>query len=97
MNVGCCRNCGIAELNGDLRDEDTAGFVFFHEQSTEGMLETITSDEQTELYLYFGSFTRSDAKNRAVGKRAVGSLRAVCGVVWRGAPGDTAELDSVAE
>ncbi|KAL3448038.1 hypothetical protein BJX65DRAFT_307323 [Aspergillus insuetus] len=82
MNFTCCATCGIEEISED-RDEDTRGYVFFHEQDMEGVVVG-----GGELSLVFGSFTRSDKKNRAVGEVIVRSLRrAGAKVEWEGEAG----------
>ncbi|KFY13682.1 hypothetical protein V492_03099 [Pseudogymnoascus sp. VKM F-4246] len=82
MNFACCRTCAISELAGDCDEDETRGYVFFHEQITEGLVKGGNVD------LYFGSFTRSERKNIDVGKRVVGSLRkAGLRVEWEGDPG----------
>ncbi|CEL04179.1 hypothetical protein ASPCAL05310 [Aspergillus calidoustus] len=79
MNFTCCATCGIGEIAED-RDEDTRGYVFFHEQDMEGV-----AMDGRELSLVFGSFSRSEKKNRAVGEVIVRSLRRVgVKVEWEG-------------
>ncbi|KAL2869381.1 uncharacterized protein BJX67DRAFT_370941 [Aspergillus lucknowensis] len=69
MNLACCQRCGVDEISGD-RDEDvTRGYVFFHEQDTEGVV------DGGDLHLAFGSFTKSERKNIDVGSIIVRSLR----------------------
>jgi hypothetical protein len=78
MNCGCCNTCGIAELRED-NDDDTRGYVFFHEQATESVLDC------GYLYLTFGSFSKSVRRNREVGGTIVRSLRrAGLRVEWSG-------------
>ena len=36
MNFTCCRSCGLAEIGGEVEDEEnTSGFVFFHYDDTD--------------------------------------------------------------
>ncbi|KAJ0423522.1 hypothetical protein BJY00DRAFT_310178 [Aspergillus carlsbadensis] len=82
MNFTCCTTCGIDEVSED-RDDDTCGYVFFHEQDMEGV-----AMNGGELSLVFGSFTRSERKNCAVGEVIVRSLRrAGVRVEWEGDAG----------
>jgi hypothetical protein len=69
MNFTCCATCGIEEISED-RDEDTRGYVFFHEQDMEAV-----AMDGGELSLVFGSFSKSDKKNCAVGEVIARSLR----------------------
>ncbi|KAL2837467.1 hypothetical protein BJY01DRAFT_251427 [Aspergillus pseudoustus] len=79
MNLACCQTCGIAEISGDS-DEDTRGYVFFHAQDTETV-----ALEGGDLSLAFGSFTKSERRNRAIGDVTVKSLRrAGLSVEWDG-------------
>ncbi|KAL3491055.1 hypothetical protein BJX62DRAFT_205778 [Aspergillus germanicus] len=107
MNFTCCATCGVEEISED-RDEDTRGYVFFHEQDMEGV-----AMDGGELSLVFGSFTRSERKNRAVGEVIVRSLRragvkvewdgearkrirVVCGE-WRKRAGEDEEVEDVGD
>ena len=77
MNFACCQTCGVAEISGESDEDDDKGYVFFHEQDTEGAVES------GDLYLAFGSFTQSEKKNLSVGDTIVRSLRrAGLSVVW---------------
>ncbi|KAK3192872.1 hypothetical protein K4F52_001229 [Lecanicillium sp. MT-2017a] len=81
MNCACCNSCGIAEL-GEDRDSDTRGYVFFHEQTTESVM------DDGDLYLAYGSFSKSVRRNREVGETIVRSLRrAGLRVEWSGDEG----------
>jgi hypothetical protein len=78
INQMCCNTCGREEVAED-RDEDTRGYVFFHEQETESVV------NGGDLHLAFGSFTKSEKKNRIVGDIIVRSLRwAGLSVEWTG-------------
>ncbi|KAH7176144.1 hypothetical protein EDB81DRAFT_596947, partial [Dactylonectria macrodidyma] len=68
MNLTCCQTCGVEEISGD-RDDDSRGYVFFHEQDTEGVI------AGGDLALAFGSFTKSEKKTRDVGDIIARSLR----------------------
>jgi Fe-S oxidoreductase len=82
MNFTCCATCGAEEISED-RDEDTRGYVFFHEQDLEGV-----AVGGGELSLVFGSFSKSDKRNRAVGEIIARSLRrAGVKVEWEGEAG----------
>ncbi|KAL2802874.1 hypothetical protein BJX63DRAFT_425737 [Aspergillus granulosus] len=79
MNFTCCQTCGIDEISGD-QDEDSRGYVFFHKQDTEGV--TLNGED---LCLAFGSFKKSEKRNRAVGEVIVRSLkRGGLRVEWEG-------------
>ncbi|KAJ5439526.1 uncharacterized protein N7458_010524 [Penicillium daleae] len=87
MNYTCCRTCGVAEIGGDS-DENTQGYVFFHEQGTERLVSC------GRILLYFGSFTDSESKNEAIGKAIVGSLRSGgLSVEWSGDPTTAIEVN----
>jgi hypothetical protein len=51
MNFECCNNCGSTALWNVVKENNLKGYVFFHEQSTERML------DYNELMLYYGSST----------------------------------------
>ncbi|KAM5353030.1 hypothetical protein ACJZ2D_017096 [Fusarium nematophilum] len=68
MNFTCCQTCGVEEISED-RDEDSRGYVFFHEQDTKCVI------SGRDLLLAFGSFTKSEKKTRDVGDIIVRSLR----------------------
>lgn len=80
MNQGCCKTCGREQVAED-RDDDTRGYVFFHEQETESIV------KGGDLHLTFGSFTKSKKKDQEVGDVVVRSLRrAGLSVKWTGDP-----------
>lgn len=69
MNFTCCQTCGISEAFGEADEDDVTGYVFFHEQDTEYLV------DGGVLSLRFGSFTKSKRKNERVGNIIVKSLR----------------------
>lgn len=88
MNFTCCRTCGISEAYGEADADDVNGYVFFHEQDTEDVV------EGGELRLRYGSFTKSKRKNEHVGDVIVKSLRrAGLRVSWANDGGIVVECD----
>lgn len=69
MNFTCCQGCGISEIGQDVDDDDTYGYVFFHEQDTEAAVDGMG------LSLAFGSFTKSKRKSELVADKIIKSLR----------------------
>jgi len=75
----CCANCGHGEIQDEL-DEDSIGYVFFHNQSTDRAV----ADGQ--LYLYYGACEQQRAAE--VGGLIVAELIAAgLPVKWSGDPG----------
>lgn len=76
MNFTCCQTCGAQALSED-RDDDSRGYVFFHEQHTEGVVASsgLGGSGGGVLPLVYGSFTRSEKKTHEVGDIIVKSLR----------------------
>ena len=65
-NFACCARCGHGEIRAEM-DEDSRGYVFFHEQRTEAAV------RDGLLYLYFGAGESHDAAD--VARDVVGRLR----------------------
>ncbi|PGH02403.1 hypothetical protein AJ79_07635 [Helicocarpus griseus UAMH5409] len=82
MNFACCRTCGVSEIGEDRDDEDeTVGFAFFHEQTTEGFVEYPGSN----IMVYYGTFPRSKVKAADVAGTVVRVLRrGRLSVEWNG-------------
>ncbi|PGH02033.1 hypothetical protein AJ80_08927 [Polytolypa hystricis UAMH7299] len=79
MNHECCQTCALATLGHDRDEDETKGYVFFHEQTTESVV------EGGDVYLYHGSFTKSEKKNEEVARTIVRVLRrAGLTVQWEG-------------
>ncbi|MFJ9771644.1 DUF6891 domain-containing protein [Kitasatospora sp. NPDC101157] len=99
MDFTCCAGCGYAEIGGEA-DEDSRGFVFFHQQDTEA------AAAGRGLMLRYGTFrtaeepsggpgeesddeAEEDAGRRTaeVGRAVVAALEAVgLPVEWNGSP-----------
>ncbi|MER7668937.1 hypothetical protein ABTY61_10735 [Kitasatospora sp. NPDC096128] len=90
MDFTCCAGCGYAEIGGEA-DEDSRGFVFFHQQDTEA------AAAGRGLMLRYGGFRtgeESDAANEAAERRTVEIGWAVVAAVesvglpveWDGSP-----------
>jgi hypothetical protein len=89
MNFTCCNTCGSAEIGGDRQEEDR-GYAFFHEQSME------TAISNGELYINFGSFSRSVTRDVEVGKTIVRALKkAGLTVKWNNDPDTKIKVESV--
>lgn len=65
-NFACCARCGHGEIRAEM-DEDSRGYVFFHQQRTEAAV------RDGLLYLYFGAGKSHDAVH--VAQEVVGRLR----------------------
>jgi hypothetical protein len=65
-NFACCARCGHGEIRGEM-DEDSRGYVFFHQQRTEAAV------RDDLLYLCFGAAAAYDPVD--VGREVVGRLR----------------------
>ncbi len=77
-NFTCCNTCGTTEIGAEA-DENSRGYVFFHQQDTE------RAAEGGGLYLAFGTFGAGDAA--AVGREVVAALEAAgLRVQWNGSP-----------
>ncbi|WP_406197971.1 hypothetical protein OH807_13290 [Kitasatospora sp. NBC_01560] len=88
MDFTCCASCGYEEIGGEA-DDDSRGFVFFHQQDTEG------AAAGRGLMLRFGGFrTDGESKESAEGRtteigREVAAALEAAGltVEWDGSPG----------
>ncbi|MFD5463820.1 DUF6891 domain-containing protein [Kitasatospora sp. NPDC127059] len=95
MDFTCCAGCGYAEIGGEA-DEDSVGFVFFHQQDTEA------AAAGHGLMLRYGAFRTGEESDEeldeesaaAAGRRTVEVGRAVAAVLeavglpveWDGSP-----------
>lgn len=57
-DFACCAQCGHAEIRGEM-EEDSRGYVFFHQQRTEAAV------LDGELYLYYGARSPHPAEDVA--------------------------------
>lgn len=48
QNFSCCGTCGSAEAAGEMYEDNSRGYIYFHEQDTETLIET------GETYLGYG-------------------------------------------
>jgi hypothetical protein len=79
-NFTCCRTCGTAEIGAE-RAEGDRGFVYFHEQCTEG------AAAGHGLMLLYGGFDGSADTTTAVGHEVVAALAAAgLSTQWDGTP-----------
>ncbi|GAA5214807.1 DUF6891 domain-containing protein [Streptomyces thinghirensis] len=79
-NFTCCRGCGTTEIGAER--EGARGFVFFHQQSTEG------AAEGYGLALHYGGFDGSENTTTAVGHEVVAAFTAAgLSTEWNGDPG----------
>ncbi|MFF4544119.1 DUF6891 domain-containing protein [Streptomyces sp. NPDC001406] len=75
----CCRGCGLSEIGAERKG--ARGFVFFHQQVTEG------AAEGYGLSLYYGGFDGSAETTTAVGHEVVAALTgAGLSTEWDGSP-----------
>ncbi|MEU8539117.1 hypothetical protein AB0C52_03805 [Streptomyces sp. NPDC048717] len=80
-NYTCCRTCGIGEIGGEDGAEEARGYVFFHEQCTEG------AAAGGALFLLYGGFDESGETTAAVGREVTEALRGQgLTVAWDGDP-----------
>ncbi|MFI9362876.1 DUF6891 domain-containing protein [Kitasatospora sp. NPDC053057] len=91
MDFTCCAGCGYAEIGGEA-DEDSRGFVFFHQQDTEA------AAAGRGLMLRYGTFRTGEKSGEeseeAAGRRTTEVGRAVVAalelvglpVEWNGSP-----------
>ncbi|OJD16282.1 hypothetical protein AJ78_03533 [Emergomyces pasteurianus Ep9510] len=81
MNFTCCRTCGVSEIGMDREEEESVGYAFFHEQTTEGFVKFPGSG----IMIYYGKFRGSGVKCEDVAKTIVRVLRrAGLSVDWDG-------------
>ncbi|MFD8784415.1 DUF6891 domain-containing protein [Kitasatospora sp. NPDC059599] len=87
MDFTCCAGCGYAEIGGEA-EEDSSGFVFFHQQDTE------SAAAGQGLMLRYGVFRSdgepaevSERRTAGIGRVVVGALEAAgLSVEWDGSP-----------
>jgi hypothetical protein len=74
----CCANCGHTEIGAEVRP-DSLGYVFFHHQSTDGVV------RDGQLYLYFGACGPDREQDAVVGRKIADALAgAGLPVNWNG-------------
>ncbi|KAL4881769.1 hypothetical protein BJY04DRAFT_188092 [Aspergillus karnatakaensis] len=79
MNWSCCRTCGRDEMDGE-RDDESLGYVFFHEQSTEAL-----ANGREDVALVFGRFVGSKIRVTEIGRIVVRVIRRTgFSVRWNG-------------
>ena len=79
-NFTCCRTCGQAEIGAEAA-ADARGFVYFHEQCTEG------AASGHGLMLLYGGFDGSTGTTTAIGREVVAAIEAAgLPVEWDGDP-----------
>jgi hypothetical protein len=89
QHFSCCRNCGLAEIGGEMDEEAengvaVRGYAFFHVQCTESAVET------GWLHLYYGAVEEDEDAVTAIGREIVEVLHSHDLVTdWNG-QGDTA-------
>ncbi|WP_371482018.1 hypothetical protein [Kitasatospora sp. NBC_00315] len=80
MDFTCCNSCGYAEIGGEA-DDESRGFVFFHEQDTE------RAAAGGGLTLRFGGFRHSEEETAEIGREIVAALaEAGLNAKWSGSP-----------
>ncbi|MER7850806.1 hypothetical protein ABTZ03_43560 [Kitasatospora sp. NPDC096077] len=87
MDFTCCAGCGYAEIGGEA-EEDSRGFVFFHQQDTEAAV------AGRGLMLRYGGFRTGEESEEVSERRTVEIGRAVVAAVetvglpveWDGSP-----------
>ncbi|MEZ0228316.1 MAG: hypothetical protein ACAI25_06800 [Planctomycetota bacterium] len=68
QNWTCCQSCGLAEIGGEL-GRASRGYVFFHQQDTEGAVET------GSLFLAYGACSDVEAEQLALAHEIARNLR----------------------
>lgn len=73
QNFACCQNCGNAEIGDEIEEfskrKEPIGYVFFHEQDTESVIETGT------LYFSFGALGGTDEEALGIGENIRDTLQ----------------------
>ncbi|MQY10845.1 hypothetical protein SRB5_09580 [Streptomyces sp. RB5] len=103
-NFSCCRECGLSEIR-DKSKPTSRGFLFFHTQATERVVDT------GRLTLYFGSLDNyssldnnggwevvdgSDEATTAIGHEITAAIRAAgLTVDWNGSPDAAIEVEGL--
>ncbi|WP_433340047.1 DUF6891 domain-containing protein [Streptomyces sp. CA-253872] len=83
----CCRSCGMREIGAEAGPGGARGFVFFHQQCTDGAVTEGT------LRLYFGGFDDEERTTAAIGHEVVAALTAAgLGTAWDGSPARAIEV-----
>ena len=78
QDFACCRNCGFSEID-DEADDNSRGFVFFHQQDTD------RAANGDGLLLAFGAFPDAPDTTESIGHEVVAALtEAGLVVVWNG-------------
>ncbi len=79
-HFACCRSCGLSEIGG-YADEDSRGFVFFHQQDTDRAV------AGGGLMLAYGGFNDTVERTTEVGHQVTAALTAAgLSVDWDGSP-----------
>lgn len=79
-HFACCGRCGLAEIGGEATP-DSRGFVFFHQQDTEGAV------NGQGLMLAYGGFGECADQTAAIGREVTAALAdAGLPVEWNGSP-----------
>ncbi|MFJ6140648.1 DUF6891 domain-containing protein [Kitasatospora sp. NPDC092286] len=97
MDFTCCGSCGYEEIGGEA-DEDSRGFVFFHQQDTEA------AAAGHGLTLRYGGFRTteeptalSERRTAEIGREVVAALEAVgLPVEWDGSPSNAITVTPLA-
>ncbi|SCD38379.1 hypothetical protein GA0115251_106436 [Streptomyces sp. TverLS-915] len=83
----CCRSCGMGEIGAEAGPGGARGFVFFHEQCTDG---AVTGGG---LRLYYGGFDDEERTTAAIGREVVAALAAAgLRTTWDGSPARAIEV-----
>lgn len=75
QNFSCCTNCGSTEIWDEAEGGNFDGYVFYHQQDTDGAI------EGRELYLSYGSLQREENEEKwaattlAIANRIVDALQ----------------------
>ncbi|MFD5079320.1 DUF6891 domain-containing protein [Streptomyces sp. NPDC058371] len=86
-NFTCCRGCGMAEIGAECEDGGARGFVFFHQQCTEG------AATGGGLSLYYGGFDAPEERTTEIGQEVVAALTAAgLSTEWDGSPAKAIEV-----
>ncbi|MFJ4415061.1 DUF6891 domain-containing protein [Streptomyces sp. NPDC088925] len=83
----CCRSCGMGEIGAEAGPGGARGFVFFHEQCTDGAV------NGGGLRLYYGGFDDEERTTAAIGREVVAALAAAgLRTTWDGSPARAIEV-----
>lgn len=94
QNFTCCQTCGHAEISAEIQETErfrpVRGYVFFHQQDTETVL------EYGYLHLAYGAVSGREDESTEIGYEIVDTLeRAGLSVIWNGSIGKRIRVENI--